>query len=59
MKYSYPIKIVEYVVNNGISDEPAFAWWLPYKTKKKKVIISKLRSKYWQITHKYGERIPN
>ena len=34
MKYSYPIKIVKYVVNNGISDEPAFACCLPYKTKK-------------------------
>ena len=43
---------------HGIHEEPAFAWWVPHVEKKKKIIISKLKSKYWQRTHKYGIQIP-
>ena len=42
----------------GIQEEPAFAWWVTYTMKKRKTIIQKVRSKYWQKTHKYGIRIP-
>ena len=42
----------------GIQDEPVFAWWVMYTLKKRKAIIQKVRSKYWQRTHKYGIRIP-
>mmetsp|Transcript_26808 Transcript_26808/g.40564 ORF Transcript_26808/g.40564 Transcript_26808/m.40564 type:complete len:112 (-) Transcript_26808:47-382(-) len=31
---------------------------MPYTLKKKKRIISKIKSKYWQRTHKYGIPIP-
>ena len=31
---------------------------MPYVERKKKRIISKLKSKYWGRTHKYGVRIP-
>ena len=30
LKESNPIEIAEYVIARGISDEPAFAWWVPY-----------------------------
>ena len=41
-----------------IDNLPAFAWWVPHVLKKKERIISKLKTKYWQRTHKYGIRIP-
>lgn len=58
LKESYPIQLSEYVVNNKLEKEEAFVWWIPYVTKKRKSIISKLKSKYWQRTHKYGIRVP-
>ena len=55
---SYPLQLADYAHNNKIDDEAAFAWWDPYTMKKRKTIISKLKSKYWQRTHKYGMRVP-
>ena len=58
LKNSYPIELAEYAINNNIQDEPAFAWWVPYRLKKRKAIISKVKSKYWQHTHLYGLCMP-
>ena len=45
-------------MENKIADQPAFAWWVPYTIRKMKSILSKVKSKYWQRTHKYGIRVP-
>ena len=58
LKNSYPVELATYAKDNKIMDEPAFAWWAPYTLRKAKVILSKIKSKYWQRTHKYGIRIP-
>ena len=58
LKDTYPVELAEYSINAGISDEPAFAWWVPYTIKKRVSIIAKVKSKYWQRTHKYGIRVP-
>ena len=58
VKDSYPVQLAEFAVQQGIHDEPAFAWWVPYTIKKKGRIISKIKSKYWVRTHKYGIRLP-
>ena len=59
LKESYPVPLADYAVANDIQDEPAFAWWIPYTIKKRKTIISKMKSsKHWEKTHKYGVRIP-
>ena len=58
LKESYPVQLAEYVNNNKLSQEEAFSWWLPYVLKKRKSIIAKLKSKYWQRSHKYGIRVP-
>ena len=58
MKNSYPVEAAMYARDNQIHEEPAFAWWVPYTLKKQKRIISKLKSKYWQRTHKYGIEVP-
>ena len=57
LKESYPIEVARYSVNNNIQDESAFNWWVPYIKEKEKIIISRIKSKYWQRTHKYGIRI--
>ena len=58
LKESYPVQLADYAIANGIQDEPAFAWWVPFVVKKRKALISKIKSKYWQRTHKYGVRVP-
>ena len=58
MKNLFPIELADYAVNNGLASEPAFAWWVPHTLKKRKSILGKIKSKYWQRTHKYGVRIP-
>ena len=58
MKDSFPVELAEYAVNNKVEDEPAFAQWVPHTLKKKARIISKIKSKYWEKTHKYNIRIP-
>ena len=58
LKDSYPIELAQYAVDNNLQTEAAFAWWVPYVQRKRRLIIGKLKSKYWQRTHKYGIRIP-
>ena len=58
VKDSYPVELAEYVIQNQISEQPAFTWLVPYTIKKKARIIDKVKSKYWERTHKYGIRIP-
>ena len=58
VKDSYPVDMAEYAFQNNIQDEPAFAWWVDYTIKKKARIISKIKSKYWQKTHKFGVKLP-
>ena len=58
LKESYPVPLADYAVANGLLEEPVFAWWVPYTLKKRKAIVQKVKTKYWQRTHKYGIRIP-
>jgi hypothetical protein len=57
-KQSYPIQLAEYAIANRIDDEPAFAWWVSSVMRKREQILAKVKSKYWQRTHKFGLRIP-
>ena len=52
------MQTAEYAVAAKFAIEPAFAWWVPYTLKKRNRIISKVKSKYWLRTHKFGIRIP-
>lgn len=58
IKESNPVQVAEYAVQARISQEPAFAWWCPWVLKKRNRIISKVKSKYWIRTHKFGIKIP-
>ena len=48
VKDSFPVQVAEYIIANKLVDEPAFAWWVPYTMTKRRRILSKLQSKYWQ-----------
>jgi hypothetical protein len=54
MKQLYPIQVAEYSIANRIDDEAAFARWVPTLLKKRDRVLAKVKSKYWQRTHKYG-----
>lgn len=58
LKASFPVELAEFAVQKQVDDMPAFAWWVPYTLRKRETIISKLKTKYWERTHKYGIRIP-
>jgi hypothetical protein len=58
LKDANPIELAEYAEARGLLDEPAFAWWAKHVLKKKQRIIQKVKSRYWQRTHKYGVRLP-
>ena len=58
LKESNPIDIAEYVVENKISEEAAFAWWVPYTLKKRDCIISKVKAQFLKKTHKFGVQVP-
>ena len=58
MKESHPVETAEFAEAHRLSNEPAFAWWVPYTLKKKKVIINALKFRKKKKTHKYGIRVP-
>ena len=50
LKEFYPVQVAEYASGNGIIDEPSFAWWARYILKKRRDILSKVKTKYWSHT---------
>ena len=58
LEASNPIELAEYAVANRIVEEPAFAWWVSDVLKRRNCIISKVKSKYWKTTHKFGIEVP-
>ena len=57
-KESYPVDIAEFAKDNGIDDDPALAWWLPYTLRKRFVVICSIKSRVRKTTHKHGTEIP-
>jgi len=58
LKESFPVEVAEYAKANKIDDEPAFAWWVKDVLRKRNRIISKVKSKYWTTSTKFGIRLP-
>jgi transcriptional accessory protein Tex/SPT6 len=58
-KEAFPVQVAEYSVQVRIQEVPAFVRWVPHDLKKRAQIIAKVKSKYWQRTHKFGIRIQN
>ena len=58
LKESHPVQVAEYALANKILEEPAFAWWSRHVLKKRDRIIKKVKSRYWERSHKYGILLP-
>ena len=58
LKESNPVEVAKYAVANHLTEEPAFKWWVSNVLKHWNCIISKVKSKYWKTTHKFGIRLP-
>ena len=48
----------ELSTTHGISNEPAFVFWVPYTLQKRDNIISAVNSRVKLTTHKYGVAVP-
>ena len=58
MKEAHPVETAEYARSRGISNEPAFAWWVPYNLRKRELILAAVKNRIRKMTHKYGIKIP-
>ena len=58
MKDGHAVETAKYAKTASIQEELAFAWWAPQVLKTKRSIIAKIKSSYWQVTHKYGLKNP-
>lgn len=54
MKQDNSIETAEYCKMKDLLVEPAIAWWANHVLKKKKQIISKVKSRSKKKSHKYG-----
>ena len=52
------VEVAEYAVTNGIQNEPAFAWWVPFMLKQRDHIIETVKSRYQEKWQKYGIKVP-
>ena len=51
MKEVHPVETAEYARARGISNEPAFAWWVPYTLRKREVILAAVKNWIRRMTH--------
>jgi len=58
LKVSNPIELAKYAVGNQLVEEPAFCWWVKDALRTRNRIISKVNSRYWKTTHKFGIEVP-
>jgi hypothetical protein len=58
LKESNPIETAEYEVANRLDKEPTFHWWVRRTLCTCDRIISKVKTRYWKKTHKYGIEMP-
>ena len=58
LKESYPIEVAEYAVARGLSQEPAFAWWVTSVLAKRNRIIVAVNQRYHKRNHKFGIKVP-
>ena len=58
MKEAHLVETAEYTRARGISNEPAFAWWVPNTLRKREVILAVVKNQIRKTTHKYGIEIP-
>ena len=58
LKESNHIEVTEYAVANRIVEDPSFKRWVSRTVHKRKIVISKIKGKYWHTTHKFSIILP-
>ena len=58
VKESNPVEVAKYALAPGISNEPAFSWWIPYVISTQARILLKVKIRYFKQTHKSGIKLP-
>jgi hypothetical protein len=58
LKESNPLEVAQYAEQHNLLNEPAFSWWAKHVLKRSQRVIKKVKTRYWQRTHKYGVRLP-
>ena len=48
------METAKYADTNNLLEEPVFKWWDNKVLKKKDGIISRVKSRYWITSHKFG-----
>jgi hypothetical protein len=43
VKESSPVQLAEYAMANGLAEEPAFAWWVPFTLRKRNRILKAMK----------------
>ena len=59
VKESSPVQLAEYAVANGLVDEPAFAWWVPFTLRKRNRILKAMKKRYFRTNQKFGIELPH
>ena len=59
LKMSNPIETAEYAVSHNLKSKPCFRWWVKHTLRKRDRMISKVKSRYWKTTHKFGIELPH
>ena len=59
LKESHPLEVSEYATANGIDQESAFCWWIPYTLRRRDKTISAVKSRIARVSHnEYGIELP-
>ncbi len=58
LKNSNPLEVAEFAKANGIADEPAFCWWVPFTLRQRDRAIAAVSARAKRVNHKYGVEIP-
>ena len=60
VKEANPIDLAGYALASRIDlINQQFALWMLYALQKRKIVIPKVKMKYWKTTHRYGVWLPN
>ena len=58
LKESNPLMLADYVISMGIEKYPAFAWWIPSVTLKRKYIVKQIQHCIPKKSMKFGIIVP-
>ena len=58
LKDSNPLEVAQYAVDNKLTDEPAFKWWVPFTIRKRNRILKAMKKRYFRTHQKFGIELP-